>query len=77
MNIYLIDRVSPYVWNEFEGFVIAASTEQEAYDIAKRVSENESWLVEGEYELTTIGGYTGAMNRSHVILSSFNRDKKP
>jgi hypothetical protein len=71
MNIYLLERVGRVGYDEYDGFVIAATSETEARNLCDSADEGDIW--DNQLDVTcTLVGTASEDTEKGIILGSFN-----
>jgi len=73
MNIYLLDRTDNVNFDEYDSFVIAANTEEEALALKRPTPEElwRDWAEDKDIKVELIGT-TDKYDKPTEILGSFN-----
>jgi hypothetical protein len=72
MNIYL--TTCPEYYDSYNGFILAANTLDEAWDLVCRKIDKEDWA---ESKITLIGTYSGHEVTPTVLLASWTNPHEP
>ena len=67
-KLYLLRQVNPVGYDEYVGFVVRASSEEEARSLCKRADEGDIW---SDPKLTTCEEIP-LVGEAEIILESFN-----